>query len=206
MVIGYSAKHLLEDEGLLGLFGRLTVEAMAEHFQHDDYILYAPDTKNDTTCINNLLVHSSVHLKTPHSSGFGNDNSKAIVQATHRHGVQVFHGLATDIPEGLERNGIATVLTVGNLLHKHYPERYSWTERFFINRAFKKALKSVDAVVAMSEFSKNEIVDQYGVDPEKIRVIMPVCEKGASPAIWLARTIYFCARYARRAQQYAEGG
>lgn len=37
----------------------------------------------------------------------------------------------------------------------------------FINRAFKKALKSVDAVVAMSEFSKSEIVDQYGVDPEK---------------------------------------
>lgn len=177
MVIGYSAKHMLEEEGQLGLFGRLTVEAMAEHFQHDDYILYAPDTKNDTTCINNLLVHSSVHLKTPHSSGFGNDNSKAIVQATHRHGVQVFHGLATDIPEGLERNGIATVLTVGNLLHKHYPERYSWTERFFINRAFKKALKSVDAVVAMSEFSKSEIIDQYGVDPEKIRVIMPVCEK-----------------------------
>lgn len=69
------------------------------------------------------------------------------------------------------------MLTVGNLLHKHYPERYSWTERFFINRAFKKALKSVDAVVAMSEFSKSEIVDQYGVDPEKIRVIMPVCEK-----------------------------
>lgn len=90
MVIGYSAKHMLEEEGLLGLFGRLTVEAMAEHFQHDDYILYAPDTKNDTTCINNLLVHSSVHLKTPHSSGFGNDNSKAIVQATHRHGVQCF--------------------------------------------------------------------------------------------------------------------
>ena len=51
MVIGYSAKHMLEEEGLLGLFGRLTVEAMAEHFQHDDYILYAPDTKNDTTCI-----------------------------------------------------------------------------------------------------------------------------------------------------------
>ena len=218
MVIGYSAKHMLEEEGQLGLFGRLTVEAMAEHFQHDDYILYAPDTKNDTTCINNLLVHSSVHLKTPHSSGFGNDNSKAIVQATHRHGVQVFHGLATDIPEGLERNGIATVLTVGNLLHKHYPERYSWTERFFINRAFKKALKSVDAVVAMSEFSKSEIVDQYGVDPEKnqgdyacvrkgvYRISVRRGEEGAPPAIWLARTIHFGARYARRAQQYAEGG
>ena len=44
MVIGYSAKHMLEEEGQLGLFGRLTVEAMAEHFQHDDYILYAPES------------------------------------------------------------------------------------------------------------------------------------------------------------------
>ena len=36
MVIGYSAKHMLEEEGQLGLFGRLTVEAMAEQCQHDD--------------------------------------------------------------------------------------------------------------------------------------------------------------------------
>lgn len=178
MVIGFDAKHMLEEEGILGYYGRVAVEALTEHYHHNDYILYTSGDTDDTNIIGNLLVHSSVHLKMPHGTSFGERLSrrKGLLQATRRHGVQVFHGLSATLPSGIEKTGMATVVTVGSLLHKHYPERYSFLERHRINKQFRSTFKEADAVIAMSEFSKRELIDFYHVPEEKVRVIMPVSE------------------------------
>lgn len=178
MVIGFDAKYMLDDKGGLGHYGRLSLEALTEHCQRNDYILYTPDTHDGTTGINKLLVHASIHLKTPHSASFGDKwrTGKGILKDAHRHGVQVFHGLSGMLPEGIEDSGMATVVTIGSLLHKRYSGDFSFFEKMRINRQLKATLKRADAVVAMSEFSKREIMEHYGVADEKIRVIMPVCE------------------------------
>lgn len=193
MVIGFDAKHMLEEEGILGFYGRVAVEALTEHFHHNDYILYLPGNNADTNIISHLLVHSSVHLKTPHNVVIGEQFREwsGLLQATRRHGVQVFHGLSATLPGGIEKSGMASVVTVGTFLHKHYPKRYSFWERFSLNRQFKTTLKVADAVIAMSEYSKRELVKFYHVPEEKIKVVMPVSESVfASPLADDAKDVF----------------
>lgn len=178
MVIGYDAKHMLDNDSTLGLYGRLMVDALSEHYPQTDYILYASTDAGTTSsaCVNHLLVRSSVHLKSPHTKSWVESEGKALKRSLHRHGVQVFHGLADGFAESAAECGMPVVITVGELMHKRFPAHYSWTERFGIDRSYRKAMKIADAVVAMSEFSRQEIIGSYGISPDKVRVIMPVCE------------------------------
>lgn len=180
MVIGFDAKHMLDgDDSALGLYGRLTVDALSEHYPQSDYILYTSsggDDADSTASINHLLVHSSVHLKSPHTKSWAESEGKALKRSIRRHGVQVYHGLPDGFAESAAECGTPVVATVGELLHKRFPSGYSWTERFGINRSYRKALNNASAVVALSQFSRQEIIDSYGVSPDKVKVVMPVCE------------------------------
>ena len=63
------------------------------------------------------------------------------------------------------------IVAIHDVKVKVHPEFFSWKFRKWYNFLFKNAVKKADALITVSEFSKQEIVKYYRCDPKKIHVI-----------------------------------
>ena len=64
------------------------------------------------------------------------------------------------------------VVTAHDLSFELFPETFSWKQRvwhFFIN--FRNLLERADRIIAVSESTKSDLTEQYGVSGEKVSVI-----------------------------------
>ena len=69
------------------------------------------------------------------------------------------------------RTDAPTVITVHDLSWIRYPEMHPAQRVTVMNRYFEKALYQASAVITDAEFVKQEIVDVFGIQPEKITAI-----------------------------------
>src|SRR3989338_10347987 len=75
------------------------------------------------------------------------------------------------LPAALSR-GIKRVVTFHDLSFERYPEFFSLHRKFWHKRINPKAQAiKADKIIAISESTKNDLVDLYGMAPDKIRVI-----------------------------------
>jgi glycosyltransferase involved in cell wall biosynthesis len=72
---------------------------------------------------------------------------------------------------GPTRGGVPTVLTVHDLAILRAPEAFPRWHRLYGRAGLRRVLRGADAIVAVSEFSRDETVELAGVPPERIRVI-----------------------------------
>ena len=63
------------------------------------------------------------------------------------------------------------VLTVHDLAILRYPEAFPGWHRLYGKAGLRRVLRRADAVIAVSEFTKSEVVDLAGVSPERVRVV-----------------------------------
>jgi glycosyltransferase involved in cell wall biosynthesis len=69
------------------------------------------------------------------------------------------------------RSRTPTLLTVHDLAILRYPEAFPRWHRMYGRTGLRRALRAADAVVAVSEFTKQEIVALTGIARERIRVV-----------------------------------
>jgi alpha-1,3-rhamnosyl/mannosyltransferase len=72
---------------------------------------------------------------------------------------------------GPSNAGVPTVLTVHDLAILRAPEVFPRWHRLYGRFGLERVLRGADAIVAVSEFSRDETVALAGVPPERIRVI-----------------------------------
>ncbi len=67
--------------------------------------------------------------------------------------------------------GVPTVLTVHDLIYKLFPAYHKKLNYWYLNLAMPLFCRRADAIIAVSQASKRDIVTYYGVDPAKIHVV-----------------------------------
>jgi len=67
--------------------------------------------------------------------------------------------------------GIKTISVIHDLNFEHYPDDLPFVEKFYYNRYFPKFARKATRIATVSEFSKQDICEQYQVDPAKIDVV-----------------------------------
>lgn len=67
--------------------------------------------------------------------------------------------------------GIPTVMTVHDLIFRHLPEHHKPLNRWFLNATMPLFCKRADAIIAVSEATRRDLIDAYGVSPEKVTVV-----------------------------------
>ena len=72
---------------------------------------------------------------------------------------------------GPARSSVPTIVTVHDLAILRHPEWFPRWHRLYGSAGLRTVLRAADAVVAVSEFTKDEVVDLAGVSPELIRVV-----------------------------------
>ncbi|MBK9356760.1 MAG: glycosyltransferase family 4 protein [Bacteroidales bacterium] len=68
-------------------------------------------------------------------------------------------------------SGIPSVAVFHDLNFEHYPEDLPFAERFYYRTFFRKYAGKASRIATVSEFSKSDIIQQYGTNPGKIDVV-----------------------------------
>lgn len=69
-----------------------------------------------------------------------------------------------------------SVATIHDLSYLRYPQYHHEAMLNWLNRQIPKTIQRADAFVTLSEFSKQELVRELAIDPEKIHIVPPAVD------------------------------
>ena len=175
--IGYDAKRLFNNFTGLGNYSRTLLNNLAAFHPDEAYFLYTPTVvRNARTRY--FLDSPMFTVRRPGGMRRLLWRSLRQTQDILRDGIDLFHGLSHEIPYGLPATGIPTVVTIHDLIFRHFPDQYAWFDRQIYDRKFRYACEQSDRVIAISESTKGDIIAFYGIPEEKITVIYQSCHEG----------------------------
>lgn len=177
--IGFDAKRAAQNRTGLGNYSRFVIRILSEQEPHNEYHLYAPDERRtpffgEIPTLGRLMLHFPAgrvwRLLRRLWRVWG------MAADVKRDAIDIFHGLSNELPLGIERTGCRTVVTIHDLIFLHCPEYYHRIDRMIYNRKFRRACRTADRVIAVSEYTKREIMRYYGTPEEKIDVVYQGCD------------------------------
>ena len=176
--IGYDAKRIVRNGTGLGSYGRTLVNDLAPIMPDVTLRLYAPDAgRDDLRC--QVQSRENVRFCYPRHLRFRLQRDwwrmKGVVKDLRRDGVELYHGLSGELPEGLSAAGIPGVVTVHDLIFLRHPEFYPAIDAFFYKLKFRKMLREATRIIAISACTKRDIL-YYGDFPEdRIDLVYQSC-------------------------------
>jgi glycosyltransferase involved in cell wall biosynthesis len=172
--IGYDAKRLFNNFTGLGNYSRTLLEDLSGYFPEQEYFLFSPEVKkNDRT--KPFFDQSKYTIKTA-SSDLAIWRSFGIKKDLLENRIQLFHGLSHEIPVGLQKTNIKSIVTIHDLIYKHYPQQFPLIDRKIYDWKFRYSCEIADQIVAISESTKKDIIHYYDIPPQKIQVIYQTCD------------------------------
>ncbi len=176
ITLAFDAKRLFTNFTGLGNYSRTLVQNLAATAPEHDYLLATPKLREneETAPFLNNPAFTVLQPNRWHRRPLW--RSRGVVRDLQRHGTDIYHGLSHELPMGIERTGIRTVVTMHDLIFHFYPAQYRLIDRTIYARKFRSACRRADAVIAISESTKQDIMRIYGTPPERIHVIYQGCD------------------------------
>src|SRR5581483_8496685 len=173
MRIGYDAKRAFLNRTGLGNYSRWLIQSLALYHPQNHYYLYTPKLKPG----NNIDFPSVVRTILPKSKLFTSWwRSSGIVQDLLRDKIDLYHGLSHELPAGIGKTGIKSVVTVHDLIFMRFPQYFSWINRVIYGAKLKYACQAADKIIAISDRTKQDIIELIGISPDKIEVVYQGCD------------------------------
>ncbi len=201
LVIGFDAKRIVRNGTGLGSYGRTLVNDLAA-VEGLDLRLYAPDQGRDdlrSQVPEGERVHyvypSSPRFPLPGSLYKSYWRSRGIVNQLQNDGVKIFHGLSGELPMGIRKTSIKTVVTIHDLIFMRHPEYYNWVDVQIYKRKFFQTLREADRVVAISECTRRDISELGNIPEERIDLIYQSCAARFSTEVDAVRASEVSSRY-----------
>lgn len=199
MKIGFDGKRAAQNRTGLGNYSRLLVRILSQPEHGHDCHLYLPNPKK-TTLLQEIPTLNSLHLHFPKTSLWRALRSLwrvwGISSDIKKDTVDIFHGLSNELPLSIRSARCKTVVTIHDLIFLRYPQYYKPIDRWIYNYKFKRACVNADRVIAISEFTKREIIHFYGIDEQKIDVVYQGCDPMFAQDIAPAQLGEVASRYA----------
>ena len=176
ITIGIDAKRVVRNGTGLGSYGRTLVNDLIRLGDADMPLrLYAPDEGRDELRTQ-IIGDGNVQFCYPegHPSAIRKAlwRSHGVVKDLVRDGVQVYHGLSGELPTGIRKAGIKSVVTIHDLIFMRHPEYYHWIDTKIYEWKFRQALREADRIIAISERTRQDILELGGQQyADRIQVI-----------------------------------
>ena len=166
MVIGIDAKRIVRNGTGLGSYGRTLVNDLIRLGDADMQLrLYAPDEGRDELR-GQIIGDGNVQFCYPkgHPSALRKAwwRSRGMLSDLQRDGVQLYHGLSGELPIGLRKTGIRSVVTIHDLIFMRHPEYYNWIDTKIYEWKFRQTLREADRIIAISERTRQDIIELGG--------------------------------------------
>ena len=171
MRIGFDAKRLFNNFTGLGNYSRSLIKDLREIAASHEFFLYAAKViANDET--KGFKKTDQYQIRTSDKLLW---RVKGVIKDLKQDGVELYHGLSNEIPFGINKSGIKSVVTIHDLIFRVYPKTYNSFDSKIYNIKFKSACENADKIIAISESTKKDIVRFYNVSPLKVEVIYQAC-------------------------------
>ena len=175
MKIAFDAKRAFLNRRGLGNYSRDTIRILASHCSDNQYVLYTTSMGGNTL----FTVPSTCEVVLP--EGFWKRSFPALWRTFNlgkdaaRRQADIFHGLSHELPVGIEKTRVRSVVTMHDLIFLRYPQLYPAIDRVMYKHKYLRSCRVADVVVAVSEQTRRDLVEMGGVEKEKIRVVYQGC-------------------------------
>ena len=173
--IGFDAKRIVRNATGLGHYGRTLVTALSAALGSKARLhLYVPDPGRDDL---RALVPQSPYiiysLPAHCRTRIGRDlwRTRGIVADLKRDGITLYHGLSGELPVGIRRSGIRTVVTIHDLIFMRHPEYYNPIDVAIYRWKFRCACREADRIVAISECTRRDVAELGHFPADRIDVV-----------------------------------
>lgn len=170
MNIGFDAKRAYHNNTGLGVYSRVLIDLLTKYFPEHQYYLFNPKPGNLYKSVAPNL-HEILPQKAIHKLLKSVWRSRWVTQDLKKYGIDLYHGLSHEIPVGIEKTGIPSIVTMHDMFPELYPENFKKIDLKIYRAKTRYACTYSTKILAISEETKKHIVDIYKIDSEKIEVI-----------------------------------
>ncbi|MDR3133445.1 MAG: glycosyltransferase family 4 protein [Prevotellaceae bacterium] len=176
MQIGFDAKRAFKNFTGLGNYSRAVISILSDFYPDNLYFLYTPFYKKHPLL--DFAHRPNIAVRGP--EGFLKRlpaawRSLGMASDVKFERMELFHGLTGELPVGLGKK-IRSVVTVHDLIFLRYPDYYKSVDQWIYVRKHKKACERADLVIAISRQTKQDIMEFFGIDEKKIRLVYQGCD------------------------------
>lgn len=208
MNIGFDAKRAAQNRTGLGNYSRFVIRILSEKFAGNQYHLYTPKPHR-MPYLQEIPTLKHLFLHFPPQGIWSRIRSLwrvwGITKDIQKDGIQIFHGLSNELPLNIGTpeqrkmkaggKGCKYIVTIHDLIFIHTPQYYHWIDRQIYNFKFRRACRCADRVIAVSEYTKKEIMHYYHTPESKIDVVYQGCDPVFSQEIEEGKLQEVKARY-----------
>jgi len=174
MRIGFDAKRAFHNQTGLGHYSRTLIHSLASEYPHNEYFLYTP-RGSDTFSFSEENLHAVMPKGLYAGILSSYWRSKGMIGDLKRNQLDLYHGLSHELPVGINKTQIKSVVTMHDLIFERYPDQYKLPDRISYRQKFKYACRVADAIIAISKQTREDLIELYGADPGKIHICYQAC-------------------------------
>lgn len=168
MTIGFDAKRAFHNKTGLGNYSRTLISSLAKIYQHDNFVLFNPKSSTLFQYKENNIIEiqpKSIFNKWLPAIW----RSFTICHLLNKR-IDIYHGLSNELPFGIQSKKVKKVVSIHDIIFEYYPNQYNKFDVWMYRLKFKYACKVADKIIAISEATKNDIIEKYHIDAHKIEV------------------------------------
>ena len=175
MKIGFDAKRAYNNDRGLGNYSRDTIRILASLAPENDYHLFTP-------CVDWGVFYvepENAHVYYPKfcfgKAGRAYWRTYRITPLAERLGLDIYHGLSHELPVGIEKTKMHSVVTMHDLLFLTHPELFSNFDRKRYCKKYLRSCQVADRIIAVSEHTKRDLLELTDLPESKIEVVYQGC-------------------------------
>lgn len=181
MIIGFDAKRAAQNGTGLGNYSRFIIGLLAKYAPETQLKLYVPNPRK-ATLLNRLPKVQNITTIFPQKKRERLFRSLwrtfGITNRLEKDNVTIFHGLSNELPLNIRKaHHVKSVVTIHDILYLRFPQGYKWIDRVLYNFKYRRACLNADHIIAVSQFTKEEIMRWYGIQPNRISVVYQGCDE-----------------------------
>ncbi len=175
MRIGFDGKRALYNKSGLGSYSRNTIHALSTYQPNWELFVFRHSKKPMLP----FTYESNVNFVTPHNAFYRRFGKlwrmQGISAALKKMPLDIYHGLSHELPLGIEKTGVKTVVTMHDVIFLRHPELFDASYRMIFRKKYAHACKVADRFIAITKQSKQDVMHYFKVPSDKIDVIYQDC-------------------------------
>jgi glycosyltransferase involved in cell wall biosynthesis len=176
MRIGFDAKRAFNNYSGLGNYSRYIISNICRFYPENDCFLYTPKIA-DPGLFNEPAASTVVQPRGIWKGSGSLWRSFRLSNRLSKDTIDLFHGLSNELPYGIHKNRIRSVITIHDLIFLEHPELYRRFNRKIYEKKVRYGTRVANRIIAASEQTRQDISRFMNVDESRIRVVYQGCHR-----------------------------